>query len=178
MTQELHARFPFIPVVLTLAVVVSAALAQAPPQPQQIPNMGQQITPLAPVGAQFQGLNPGLSAPAQDWLVSNAVTTVVSPDHKTMLILTSGYNRFVINNNQPATGTNSWYPPYSNEYVFIYDISAPTPVQKQVVQMPTAYSGIVFDPSGSAFYTGGCAADYVFVINQNPTFLVKQAATT
>ena len=168
MTRELHERFPFIPVVLTLALVVSTALAQAPSQPQQIPNMGQQITPLAPVGAQFQGLNPGLGAPAQDWLVSNAVTTVVSPDHKTMLILTSGYNRFFINNNQPATGAQAWYGPDSNEYVFIYDISTPTPVQKAVVQMPTAYSGIVFDPSGSAFYAGGCAADYVFVINAKP----------
>jgi DNA-binding beta-propeller fold protein YncE len=171
MTRELHDRFHVYTVVLTLGSIVSAALVQAQtqPQPQQIPNMGQQITPLAPAGAQFHGLNPGLAPPAQDWLVSNAVTSVVSPDHKTMLVLTSGYNRFFVNNNQPATGTVAWYTPDSNEYVFIYDISTPTPVQKQVVQMPAAYSGIVFDPSGSAFYTGGCAADYVFVINANPT---------
>src|SRR5579859_6582278 len=78
MTKELHNLFPFLTGALTLALAASTAWAQA--QPQQIPNMGQQITPLAPVGTQFQGLNPGLGAPAQDWLVSNAVSTVVSPD--------------------------------------------------------------------------------------------------
>lgn len=49
-------------------------LAQAQSQPQQIPNMGQQITPLAPQGSEFRGLNPGLPSPAQNWLASQAVT--------------------------------------------------------------------------------------------------------
>jgi len=168
MTKRTHNRFSLAAAVFTL-VLVSAALAQAPAQPQQLPNMGQQITPLAPQGAQFSGLNPGLPAPAQDWLASQAVTTVVSPDHKTMLVMTSGYNRFFIDNNQPATGVQAWDPPDSNEYVFVYDISSPTPVQKQVVQMPFTYSGIVFDPSGSAFYVGGCAADAVLIVNADPT---------
>jgi DNA-binding beta-propeller fold protein YncE len=146
---------------------MSSVLAYAQPKPQALPNMGQQITPLAPQGSQFQGLNPGLVPPAQDWLASQAVTSVVSPDHKTMLVMTSGYNRFNINNNQPTTGATSWYAPDSNEYVFIYDISNSTPVQKQAAQIATTYSGITFDPSGSAFYVGGCAYDVIHVVTRD-----------
>jgi YVTN family beta-propeller protein len=172
MTRRIHDGFSLLAAGLTLVMVPAAlAQAQAQVQPQQLPNMGQQITPLAPQGSQFQGLNPGLPAPAQDWLASQAVSSVVSPDpaHKTMLVMTSGYNRFFINNNQPEMGAQAWYKPDSNEYVFIYDISNPTPVQKQVVQMPATYSGIVFDPSGSAFYVGGCAADAVLIVNSDAT---------
>ena len=95
MAKKVHAGF------LTIALTMSAASAHAQSPPQQVPNMGQQITPLALPGWQFVGLNPGLPAPAQNWLVSNAVSSVVSPDHRTMLVLTSGYNRYFINNIQP-----------------------------------------------------------------------------
>src|ERR1035441_1051652 len=132
MMKVVHNRFPFSVARLTLALAASGALVLAQ-QPQPLPNMGQQITPLAPKGAVHQTLNPGLPAPADQWLVSNAVTSVVSPEpeHKTMLVLTSGYNRFSTTMVQPPTGTNSWNPDFSNEYVFVYDISNPVPVQKQ-----------------------------------------------
>ena len=162
MTRAVYRRFP-----LRAAVWMALAWsAQAQPQAQQLPNLGQQITPLAPQGAQVQVLNPGLAPPAQDWLASNAVTTVVSPDHKTLLVLTSGYNRFNTGNVQTPTGTMPFYAPASNEYVFVYDISKPTPVQKQALQIPYTYNGIAWDPSGSAFYVSGCAADMVFVVAQ------------
>src|ERR1039457_6757062 len=88
-------RFPFSVACLTAALAASGVLVLAQ-QPQQLPNMGQQITPLAPKGGVYQTLNPGLLAPADQWLVSNAVTSVVSPEpeHKTMLVMSSGYNRF------------------------------------------------------------------------------------
>ena len=168
MTRAVHERFPLSAACLTLALVISGALAHAQALPQQLPNMGQQITPLAPQGALFQGLNPALPD-NPTWLAGQAVTSVVSPDHKTLLVMTSGYNRFNIGNVQPPTGTNSWDPQDSNEYVFIYDISSPTPVQKQVVQLPTSYSGIAFDPSGSAFYAAGCAADVIWIVNLDST---------
>lgn len=181
MTRKTHERFPpsAAGLVLAFAVLGAVAYPQTQSQPQQLPNMGQQITPLAPAGAQFQGLNPGLAPPAQDWLASQAVTSVVSPDHKTLVVLTSGYNRFAINNNQPPTGTVSWYGPDSNEYAFIYDISTATPIQKQAVQLPATYSGIVFDPSGSAFYVGGSAYDVLLVVTQNAAgvWAVQPAAT-
>src|SRR5450830_770237 len=66
---------------------------------QFLPNMNQKITPLAVPYARFETLNPDLPG-MPDWLAGQAVTTVVSPDNKTLLVLTSGYNR-VYNANTP-----------------------------------------------------------------------------
>ena len=74
---------------------------------------------------------------------------MVSPDHKTLLVLTSGYNR-VFNTNDSLMPSTA---PDSNEYVFIYDISTPTPVKKQVVQIANTYNGIVFDPIRQRLFT-------------------------
>ncbi len=102
MTREVHGRFPLSAAGLTLALVISGALAHAQqPNIQDLPNMGQQITPLAPQGSRFEPMNPDLPD-KPDWLAGQAVTTVVSPDHKTLLVLTSGYNR-VFNTRRPAT---------------------------------------------------------------------------
>jgi YVTN family beta-propeller protein len=168
MMKVVHNRFPFSVACLTFALAASGALVMAQ-QPQPLPNMGQQIAPLAPKGAVYQTLNPGLPAPADKWLVSNAVTSVVSPEpeHKTMLVMTSGYNRFNTAIVQPPTGTNPWNPDFSNEYVFVYDISNSAPVQKQAVQIATTYNGIVWDPSGSAFYVSGCAWDMIHVVTNS-----------
>jgi len=132
-----------------------------PPDAQSLPNMGQEITPLAIQGSKFENLNPDLSD-NPDWLAGQAVTTVVSPDHKTLLVLTSGFNRVYRTDGVPdALGTYfNWQD--SQEYVFIYDISANTPVKKQVVKVPNTYSGIVFDPSGTAFYVSSGMGDLPF----------------
>ena len=163
MAKEVHA---FSAAGLTLALVLSVAPADAQFDAQDLPNMGQQITPLAPLESRFEPLNPGLPYdPAflagQGWLVGHAVTTVVSPDHTTLLILTSGYNRV---SNTAVQFPASWYLPDSTEYVFIYDISTPVPIKKQVLQIPNTYSGIVFDPSGGHFYVAGGPSDNIHTI--------------
>jgi hypothetical protein len=89
---------------LTLALMISAAAASVQHGIQSLPNMGQQITPLMPQGSVFQPLNPGLSD-FLNWLASNAVTTVVSPLHDNLLVLTSGYNRVYKNLLAPVTGS-------------------------------------------------------------------------
>jgi len=162
MTRPVHGRLALCAPILTLAWTISGALAQAQSNAQLLPNTGQQITPLAPLGSQFGPLNPGL-ADKPDWLAGHAVSTVVSPDHKTLLVLTSGFNRVYNSNTEPPVGP-AWEPADSNEYVFIYDVSSPAPVQKQVVQIPITYNGIVFDPSGTAFYVTGCSTDNVHII--------------
>jgi len=50
MTREVHDGFPHSAAGLTLALLISGGLAYAQPKIQELPNMGQQITPLAPVG--------------------------------------------------------------------------------------------------------------------------------
>lgn len=52
---------------------------------------GVHITPNAAKGSVFQPLNPDLPFDPS-FVVGQAVTTAVSPDGKTLLILTSGYN--------------------------------------------------------------------------------------
>ncbi len=127
------------------------------PSAQILPNTGQTITPLAPRRARFEPLNPDLPDNPQ-FLAGQAVSTVTSPDHKTLLILTSGYN-LVNYTSDPAPGSQN--DPDSTEYVFVYDISQPLPVKKQVIKVPNTYAGIVFDPSGLSFYVAGGKDDNV-----------------
>jgi YVTN family beta-propeller protein len=139
----------------------SPAPLTAPTPEQALPNMGQVITPLAPEGARFDTLNPDL-ADNPDWLAGGAVTSVVSPDKRTMLVLTSGYNRVYRSDGKPdAMGTQfNWMD--SKEYVFVYDITAGAPVRTQVLTVPNTYSGIAFDPSGTGFYVSSGVGDGVF----------------
>jgi DNA-binding beta-propeller fold protein YncE len=157
-------------------------MAPPPSAPQAIPNLGQMITPTAPYDSTFEPLVAGAAVLPKypDWQVGQAVTTVVSPDGNTLLILTSGYNRIY----QPlgvgdySYGVNSdstaFDYPSSKEYVFIFDISKGVPIQKQVVTVPNSYHGIVFDPTidststdtnygkSTAFYVSSGSGDYPF----------------
>jgi DNA-binding beta-propeller fold protein YncE len=135
----------------TLTITVNAGAVGA----QFIPNMNQWITPLAPQGSQFAYLDTGLIVNDKDWLAGQAVSTVVSPDGNTLLVLTSGFNR-VFN----AEGVQD--PDDSQEYVFIYDISQGVPVFKQVVMIPNSYHGIAFDPKQDAFYVSSGMGDYPY----------------
>src|SRR5260370_10138862 len=75
---------------------------------------GVHITPSAAKGSLFQPLNPDLSTdPA--FTAGQAVTTTISPDGKTLLILTSGFNTHV-----PSAANHNTVG--SNEYVFDYNI--------------------------------------------------------
>jgi YVTN family beta-propeller protein len=145
------------------APAVEAAKPSATPAAQSLPNMGTQITPLAPAGATFVGLNPGL-ADQPGWLAGQAVSTAVSPDRKTLLVLTSGYNRVyrtdAVNGVVPPDAMGTYFNwPDSMEYVFVYDISGNAPVQKQVVRVPNTYNGIAWDPSGKGFYVSSGVGD-------------------
>ena len=116
---------------------------------------GVRITPTAAPGAFFQKLNPGLPT-RPDFVAGQAVATSLSPNGNTLLVLTSGYNR----NNGP---TGKRVAAESNEYVFIYDVSANVPVQRQVIQVPNTFNGIAWNPDGQAFYVSGGVDDNVHV---------------
>src|SRR5215467_12432881 len=80
---------------------------------------GQTITPTAAPGSVFQQLNPHVAS-APNYTVGQAESTAVSPDGKTLLVLTSGYNL-----NADANGHID--PATSTEFVFVFDISTGTP---------------------------------------------------
>jgi DNA-binding beta-propeller fold protein YncE len=132
--------------------------------PQAIPNMAQLITPLAATGSSFQALDTGMvvtdsfnpQVAPREWLAGQGVTTSISPDGNTLLVLTSGYNR-VFQGPFPL-----FDPLYSSEYIFVFDITNHAPVFKQAIPIPNAYHGIAWDPSGTAFYVSGGMGDAPF----------------
>src|SRR6267378_4817204 len=141
---------------LLRAVCFAAALAvsslagraaHAASQSDVLPT-GATITPDAAPGSVFGPLTVNLPD-YPNRAVDGAQTTAISPDGKTLLILTSGFNKL-----RDATGKVQAQD--SSEYVFVYDISAPTvPVKTQVVLVPRAFSGLVWSPDGTKFYVAG-----------------------
>ena len=136
--------------VLTLPLVLAGALAlaqsdrrifgpqpdaQMPPLPynaQALPNHGPTDYAAGAPGFPVRTVEPR-SARHPEWLAGQAVTTVVSPDHKTLLVLTSGYNR-IFNTSATAAvpGRPSTRPSTCSSTTF----RAPTPIKKQVVPIP------------------------------------------
>ena len=117
--------------------------------------MGVTVTPTAARGAIALALDPGLAA-YPNFRAGQPVLTAISPDGKTLLVLTSGYNINVTA--EGARDTSN-----SGEYVFVYDISGRTPRRAQVLRVPQTFLGLVWNPSGAEFYVSGGADDVVHV---------------
>jgi YVTN family beta-propeller protein len=125
---------------------------------------GDFLTPTAAPGSTFVPLKPGVALVPQhpDFAADHATSTVVSPDGKTLLVLTSGYNLLVY-----RSGSNEGYfdPTISGEYVFVYDLTTNPASQKQVLKVPNSFSGIAFNPNGTEFYVAGGKDDNVHVFD-------------
>jgi len=147
-----------ISLILLLSLRLPGAVADQP-QSQLLPT-GMRITPLAAKGTLLQPLNPGLPS-RPNFVASMAVATAVSPDGKTLLVLTAGYNQ-----NYDANGNT--VPKTSNEYVFVYDISSHAPRQTQVLHIDvSAFEGLVWNPNGTEFYVSGGPDDLIHVFVRN-----------
>ncbi len=114
---------------------------------------GQRVTPLAAPGAEFAMLDPGL-AEFPDFRAGQAVALAASPDGRTLVALTSGFNR-----NSDANGRR--VAAASNEYIFVYDVGAAVPRLQQVLTVPNSFIGIAWDRDGSGFHVGGGVDDNV-----------------
>lgn len=147
---------------LMAAVAVTAcSAADAAPHRQaarktttpQIVATGQTITPQAARGAIFQPLNPHLPD-IPDYTAGQASALALSPDSRTLAILTSGYNRM---NGPDGKSVAS----QSNEYVFLFDVSGAAPVQRQVLIIANSFQGLAWAPDGAALYVSGGVDDRV-----------------
>jgi YVTN family beta-propeller protein len=116
------------------------------------------ITPTAAKGTIFQPLNPDLPD-RPEFTVDHPITTALSPDGQTLLILTSGFNR-----NLDAKGHAILSQ--SGEYVFVYDVHQPVPVKLQVLKLPNTYAGMAWAPDGKRFYVSGGSADNLHVFEK------------
>ncbi len=148
---------------------------------QSVPNMAQNIDPLAAPGSSFQFLDTGMvvtdtynpNVAPVEWMAGQAVSTAIKPDGTLLAVLTSGFNR-VFHEAFPF-----FDPLYSNEYVFLYDISAGTPVFKQAIPIPNAYHGLAWDPvpGNNALYVSGGMGDAPFGTDPIP-YTVNGAPAT
>ncbi len=147
---------------VVLAVVLGSmhwGWAQARPESSQQLPTGMSITPTAARGTILLPLNPDLPEMPQ-YTADHPISTALSPDGATLLVLTSGFNRVTdIKGNK--------IPALSNEYVFVYDVRRNPPVKQQVIAIPNTYAGIAWAPDGHSFYVSGGMNDNVHVFYQN-----------
>ncbi|OLP16398.1 hypothetical protein BST81_21245 [Leptolyngbya sp. 'hensonii'] len=145
---------------------------------------GKVVTPTAAPGSKFNPLSTGLRSDGNAD-ANGAVATAVSPDGKTMLVLTSGYN---LNFRNETTGANLTYPvldPVTGqpssvttrkaEWVFVYDISSEQLVKQQQINIPNTYNGIAWAPDGKRFYVSGGIDDRIYVYRQEGNTFVPDA---
>jgi YVTN family beta-propeller protein len=140
-----------------LSLSGSAEQKKRVPAAEELPT-GMSITPLAARGSTLQLLNPGLPD-LPGFTVDHAISTAVSPDGSTLLILTSGFNR-----NNDARGKA--IPAQTNEYIFVFNIQQAKAVQRQALRIPNAYVGLAWASDGSHFYVSGGKDDNVHVFTQ------------
>src|SRR5215471_6013170 len=130
------------------------------------------ITPTALPHAVQQLLNPGLPN-YPNFVAGEAVKAVVSPDGKTLAILTAGMNSLYF----PNVGEVSTNPNLgkidtsaSTQFLFFYDISGThktKPALKQVIQQLNAHVGLVWAPNGQTIYAAGGCDDAVYAYTNN-----------
>jgi DNA-binding beta-propeller fold protein YncE len=131
----------------------AATTAARSAAPGEFTPTGQSLTPTAAPGAIFRPLNPGL-VDAPDYTAGQASATSISPDGKTLLILTSGFNRMY-------GPDGKFVPAQSTEFVFVFDVSGPAPVQRQAIAVPDSFIGLVWAPAGDRFFVSGGVDDTV-----------------
>ena len=135
-------------------IVAGGALLAQSAQAEWLPT-GASITPLAAKGTTIQTLNPGLKD-FPNYIADHAVAAAQTPDRKTLLVLSSGYNRnFGPDGKRIAAD--------SNDYVFVFDIQGSTPRQTQVLPLPNTFLGLAVAPDGQHFFVSGGSADNVHV---------------
>ncbi|MBI1361263.1 MAG: hypothetical protein GC155_13380 [Alphaproteobacteria bacterium] len=127
--------------------------AQAQTTAGQLLPTGQSITPTAVPGATFQPLATNMAG-RRDYIADGAAAAAISPDGKSMLVLTSGYN--VVNGADSKRRAD-----LSKQYILVYDITGNAPRRRQTLTIANAFGGIAWSPDGSSFYVGGGVDDAV-----------------
>ena len=129
------------------------------------------MTPLAAPGSTMQRLVTGLRADGSAD-ASGAMATALSPDERTLLVETSGYNYQYYQPNgreiqfplrDPLTGAISRKTSNLTQWVFVYRVDCGAPKVVQRISIPNAFVGLAWAPDGSRFYVSGGVDDRVLV---------------
>ncbi|HEY1468630.1 MAG TPA: bifunctional YncE family protein/alkaline phosphatase family protein [Candidatus Acidoferrum sp.] len=130
------------------------------------------ITPTALPNAHQQDLNPGLTN-YPNFVAGQAVKAVVSPDGKTLAILTAGMNSLYSPINLGVVDTAA-----STQFLFLYDITGANksrPFLKQVIQQTNSHVGLVWAPNSQTLYAAGGCDDAVYAYSNNGSSFVQSA---
>lgn len=142
---------------LCMALLLTGPAFAATDAGQPLPT-GMMLTPLAAPGAKYMPLVTRLG-PHPSYIADGASAIAVSSDHKEMLVLTSGFNRYV----DPDGKID---PAQSQQYVFVYRISDKGSTWQQTLRVPNSFSGIAWLPDGNGFVVGGGMNDDVHVFTR------------
>jgi YVTN family beta-propeller protein len=171
--------------VLALAMLASVAAPGQAARPKRVgagsePALlptGQSITPTLAPGSTYQTLSTGLR-PDGNADANGAITTALSPNGKTLLVLTSGYNSglettygtpITVPYLNPVTGLPSSTTTGSFNWVFVYDVSSGQPVKTQQIQLASTFDGLAWSPDGQRFYVSGGQDDRVYIYKATPS---------
>jgi YVTN family beta-propeller protein len=140
------------------ALAATASLGLAASGSAMLSPTGVAVTPEAAPGAIFQSLNPDIKE-LPDFKAGQAAAMALSPDGKTLAILTSGFNR-----NRDAAGKVILAG--ASEYVFLYDVSGAAPVKIQVLRIPNSFQGIGWSVDGKRLFVSGGVNDNLTVFSR------------
>ncbi len=178
--------YPLLSLLVAVVIVVSgiqlasAVLATNPvgelPEGGALLPTGQIITPTAAPGSTFAPLATNLRTD-NNADAAEAVSTTLSPDGKTLLVLTSGYNQNFRDENtgnlftypvlDPLTGKPTDTTTSKAEWVFVYDVSNGKLTKKQQINIPNTYNGLAWAKDGTRFYVSGGIDDRVYIYASN-----------
>ncbi len=142
----------------SLVALVTALILPVAVGATSVPS-GVDITPEVARGAIFRSLNPDLPE-LPSFTAGQASALALSPDGRTLAILTSGFNR---NFNDKGAAILA----ASSEYIFLYDISGAEPRKSQVLSVPNSFLGLSFSPTGEALYATGGVNDTLITFRRN-----------
>ncbi len=142
---------------MTVVAAVVCGAAAAADDKLWLPT-GQLVTPTAAPGSDFQPLSADLPVVGKQ-LVGGGATTALSPDGKTLFVLTAGFN--------------SWRGPdgkrvaeASTEHLFVYAILGGLKLQ-QDVHVPNSYGGLAQSADGTTLYIAGGVDDNIHTYHRD-----------
>jgi DNA-binding beta-propeller fold protein YncE len=144
--------------VLTLSILIVVSVEAQDADPAEIVEgkdtvTAKSITPTAARDALFQELNPRLDvAPERRATYAGAMAT--SPNGRRLAIQTSGFPAY-------ADHEGKLISEASMEYVFLFDITSPKPVELQVLALPNTFPGLAWSPASDRLFVSGGKDDTV-----------------
>ncbi len=121
---------------------------------------GALLTPDIAPGSHLYELDPHVAA--HPFRAGFAVSEALSPDGKTLAVLTSGFNRL-------TTPTGDGVPDVVGEYVFFFEPQANGELKELgSVTIPNSFIGLAFTPEGTHLYVSGGSDDVVRDLTRDP----------